>query len=548
MVAIANKKHVVGSKRPLFRGVRMQTISLTTTGILALLLLSLEPRIVLHDEVQPSYNDSWSLFGIESSLQSYTQNPHSLTIKDISKPVSLLRPPGQASSATRYGMVPRQNLRTPELKPSYPTIFANPNTKTHPRIVSLDILSWDDTLESSMLQNARTTTSDDSQSSPFEFAETPYSNTTSERIILPYEEEFYNDCEPKVELNVHPTCNALHEYSMLDETISLLSTRGSWRTAWNVYNNSAVLKILHWEREFDTASYEQHAVDVVVSDLLTASPYVVDAFGFCGQSILQEWAPSGGRDYVKDYDVRNRERLRIARDLARGLADIQALRPLPHDEYIHMQPKDVLPYMSETPQVTPPTLVFAHNDINIANTIQKNGRLKWNDFNIGVLLRSRKSGTNNSTSTTTSNTTTPEECGAPVLFRADLWRSPEEILNTSYVSLEATDMYGFGNILYQVMTRHQPWTHKEPEGQLTVEQVADRKRRGGLPTIPEQYKNTTNKDLTTMLLATMTSYHPNPRKRLTAYELAYVLGVVYDRLSNKRQVGPQQLRQLFVKS
>lgn len=366
--------------------------------------------------------------------------------------------------------------------------------------------------------------------------------------ILPFEKPFLEECEQQRNPQVHPTCNQLHELPMNDDedhnhgdgAIALLNTKGSWRTAWTVQNDTAVLKVLQWSRSFNEEAYHHHALDVIVSDLLTASPYVIDAYGYCGQSILQEWAPNSGRDFVKSYDIRNRQRLRIARDLARGLADLQALQPISHESFRDGPHNNTTGEKGEegliSRQIPPaPPVVFSHNDINIANTIQgTNGRVKWNDFNIGVLLRTKKG----------SNFT--EECGAPVKFRADLWRSPEEVRNTSYVQLQYTDMYGFGNILYQVMTRHQPWTHKEPEGKLTTEQVADRKRQGRLPTIPEQYRNTTNKDLQTMVLATISCYHPVPSKRLSAYELAHALSYVYDRLQRKQRVSTQMLRELFL--
>lgn len=316
---------------------------------------------------------------------------------------------------------------------------------------------------------------------------------------------------------------------MEEDQTSLLSTKGSWRTAWTVGNDTAVLKVLQHERNFDIEAYERHAMDVIVSDILTASRYVINAYGFCGQSILQEWAPSGARDVVKSYDIRNRQRLRIARDLARGLADLQALQVIPHESF-----KDENGFTKPTIP-TPPPMVFSHNDINIANIIYSDSGkvIKWNDFNIGMFLRTKKG----------SNFTV--ECGAPVTFRADLWRSPEEVRNTSYVQPPYTDMYGFGNILYQVMSRHQPWTHKEPEGQLTLEQVVERKLEGRLPTMPEKILNATNKDLQIMLLATRSCYHPDPTKRPTAYHLAHALSYLYDRLQKKKPVSGAMLREIF---
>jgi hypothetical protein len=177
-----------------------------------------------------------------------------------------------------------------------------------------------------------------------------------------------------------------------------------------VEKHEVVLKMLHLKRHFDHQSLELHALDAMVMDRLTASPHVVDAYGFCGQSVLTELAPTGGRDYVKQNEIRSRARLKIARDLAQGLADLQSLR-----------------HLSEYNSKHSPMSVFAHNDINIANTIQVDGRVKWNDFNVGVLLRTQKK-----------NATLP--CGSPVRFKADMWRSPEEIRNTSYVHLEQSDM------------------------------------------------------------------------------------------------------------
>jgi hypothetical protein len=97
------------------------------------------------------------------------------------------------------------------------------------------------------------------------------------------------------------------------------------------------------------------------------------------------------------------------------------------------------------------------------------------------------------------------------------------------------------------MTRHQPWTHKEPEGHLTPLDVAERKRQGVLPTIPEQYRNTTKPELQTLLFATMSCYHPNPEKRLTAYELAQAFGKVYERLKQNKKMAPVMIRDLFMK-
>ena len=548
-----------------------QTLIVITVGIAVLVLYSLEHSLV--------YESTHMDIRLARPLRPWVQTS---SFADGAPPQIPAARRREQSSTSRFGMIPKKYLRTSILRPldtldaktdtsearrsiqqyrdtppegaiqndalhssedetvddndDNQDVTATPDTFTFPRVMNL--YEWNQNLQLTLLStNIPLTTPLPLDPYPVHFDIQTNNNlannktTTYEQEIFPFEREFFEDCEPIKTPQVHPTCNHLHEQTMQDDQTSLLSTKGSWRTAWTVRNDTAVLKVLQYSRSFDHGSYERHAMDVIVSDLLTASPYVIDAFGFCGQSILQEWAPSGARDVVKSYDIRNRQRLKIARDLARGLADLQALQAIPHESFKdggRLTLRDI---------PSPPQILFSHNDINIANTIYSDSRkvIKWNDFNIGVFLRTKKG----------SNFTS--ECGAPVKFRADLWRSPEEVRNTSYVQLPYTDMYGFGNILYQVMTRHQPWTHKEPEGQLTVEQVADRKRKGILPTMPEKYLNATSKDLQIMLLATRSCYHPVPSKRLTAYELAHALSYLYDRLQNKQPVTSSMLRDFFMR-
>jgi hypothetical protein len=433
--------------------------------------------------------------------------------------------------------------------------------------------------------------------------------------LLDFERPFYDDCDRVLTKlpSVHPTCNTIHEYSLstMETEITLLSMKGSWRSVWKVdfdhpnhrkrLNNTknhlknetlsslasnvkaeseyemqrfpsapAVLKMLHLHRRFDRDSYEAHSTDIMVMDRLTASSYVVDAYGFCGQSVVTEFASSTGRDYVKRYDIGSRDRMRVARDLARGLADIQALQPLPHDKIVANDTKNGA--YDESPSIP---VVFAHNDINIANTVMVNGRIKWNDFNIGVFMRKERhkvhspvddstarhhrppNGKNNiksndnigSPPSTISFTAFTEEnkdkirqlCPAPVKYQSDMWRSPEEIKNVSYVQTTKTDIYGLANILYQTMTRHQPWTYKEPGGALSKTDIADRKLIGTMPTIPEQYLNTTKRELQILFAATNACFFPIPKKRPSARRLAFGLGSLYDKLKKKERVSRQQI-------
>lgn len=326
----------------------------------------------------------------------------------------------RADSPTRVGMAPRRILRSSNLHETDAFLEGiNVADKTvyrmHPRVVALGE-NGDLRLVDELVGTHRSL------------------NTTISSIRLPsskklmfrkFERPFFEECKQLIHPSVHSTCNALHE-KRIESDATLVSTTGSWRTTWHVDGDEVALKMLNYDRSFDEESIQAHAIDAMVMDQLTSSPYTVNAYGFCGQSVFTEWASLSGRDHVKSYDVKNRARLKMARDLARGLADLQAFR------HIHSY------------TATNITALFAHNDINIANTIYVDGMLKWNDFNIGVFLRNEKK-----------NMT--QGCGSPVRFKGDLWRSPEEVKNISYVEVEQSDIYGFGNVLYQVMTRHQPW-------------------------------------------------------------------------------------------
>lgn len=344
------------------------------------------------------------------------------------------------------------------------------------------------------------------------------------RYIKPDEKPFYETCDPMADWQTtfYPTCNMLHELPLIDSddykllstqsrnrttsqedeaTVTLLNTKGSWRTVWKVTqqqylhpsNNeprNIVLKTLRYNREFDEESFQLQIIDSMAMERLTSSPYIANEYGFCGQTVLTEYAPKSGRDLIKNRKLKSWQRVEIAHDLSAALADMHSI---------------------DYPNATNATLT--HNDINIANTIQgePHGRIKFNDFNIGVRMRW--------------NQTKP--CGYPVHFNAPLWRSPEEILATNttiYVQPEKSDMYALGNLLFQVLTTHQPWTWLEPGGRLSVEQVVRKKLAGEYPHIPSKFQS--NKTgVQAIYYATMSCFAHDPEDRPTSFELAEALQV-----------------------
>ena len=358
-------------------------------------------------------------------------------------------------------------------------------------------------------------------------------------FIKPIEKPFFDECTPMVEWQTrhYPTCNMLHEMPLVDDgdienasnklqnntdstnddgyaaKVTLINTKGSWRSVWKVITQlpfqqqssstddgpqEIVLKTLRYNRDFDEESFSLQQVDNMAMERLTSSPYIANQYGFCGASVLTEFAPNSGRDLIKSKRLKMWQRLQISHDLAAALSDMHSI---------------------DYPNATNATLT--HNDINIANTIQgDNGRIKFNDFNIGVLMRRNKT----------------RPCGSPVRFQAPLWRAPEEIVvedeNTTnaktdptlyYVQPDKSDIYALGNLLFQVLTTHQPWTWLEPHGKLEVEQVIEKKLAGELPYIPSKFHKQNKTSVQAMYYSTLACFARNPADRPTSYQLAEAL-------------------------
>jgi serine/threonine protein kinase len=359
-----------------------------------------------------------------------------------------------------------------------------------------------------------------------------------------------NDCQPILNVSIHPTCNSLHELDFVGSgddadtssmiPISLLSMSGTWRSVWRVEDPLSVpvvLKVLLMKRNYTQESFGMHAIDAQTMEQLTASPHVVDIYTFCGQSQISEFG-NNARLSIKDPSLHSITRLRMARDLARGLADLHAYRP------IHNYQRTSRSYPA----------VFAHHDINLANLVRtnrtKNGvssnrnsndqnvQIKWNDFNLGVPLRQNRNGT---------------VCPILVPYVSPLWRSPEEIKDTTTttggggVHGAQADVYSFGSLLFLLVARHQPWTHLETE-KLSIETIMQKKMAGEMPNLPRKYIEKMEAKI--LWEAIQACYRLDPQKRPTAYELAQAIGTAYNWSRNKKKkpIIMESVRALFKKT
>ena len=246
-------------------------------------------------------------------------------------------------------------------------------------------------------------------------------------------------------------------------------------------------------------------------------------------------------------------------------------------------------------------VVFAHHDINIANVLQvdhrprpgmevyydgmpdikleekgknqqhqANVKIQWNDFNLGIWLREPLPTESRARLSTSIRSTNDSQCLVPVRYESPLWRSPEEISNASLVQADKSDIYSFGNILFQILTKHQSWTHLEHPSKPSLEVVAKAKANGKYPRIPSKYidnninvsANGDNKigggylERIVLYEAIQACYRFNPLERPTAYELANVLSTAYNWIHHGRRawkrrnhfpISPRDIQMLFKK-
>lgn len=133
-----------------------------------------------------------------------------------------------------------------------------------------------------------------------------------------------------------------------------------------------------YEHKFEDAHFEHDRIDAVAMERLTSSPHVINVFGFCGHSVITEYAEGTRVGSLADKSKKvPLARLKIARDIANGLADVHGIDGDGNATFVHL-------------------------DINPANVVSIGGTLKLNDFNIGIIRRW--------------NVTSQKPCGFPAQY------------------------------------------------------------------------------------------------------------------------------------
>ncbi len=316
-------------------------------------------------------------------------------------------------------------------------------------------------------------------------------------------------CEPAEpwQVDARPNCNSFHEIDMKPSESPLLFLGQGWfRSAWrlNQADKSVVIKMLRLEREFLDEYYELHRRDAVAMEHLTFSPFVMDVYGYCGQSAINEIADfREGVNALEQVDRRLRGqysdgvmvlKLRLALGVVIGLYHVHYGIPgMPWEHNVTARP------------------TMAHYDINPRNiAIVSGGKPKLNDFNIAEFLRYPK------------GSSTSETCGFPSRLHEPWWRAPEEmdVLSKSKLVDEKVDIYALGAVLFHILTTHSPRGKMKKE---RMDEIRQQVEKGIHPPLMEPWVSRKDPIVMAFKTAMNLCFHKDPRKRGTSKEIAIVL-------------------------
>jgi serine/threonine protein kinase len=295
-----------------------------------------------------------------------------------------------------------------------------------------------------------------------------------------------------------PTCNDIHEVdlrrilkvrtahpkSVPHQRLGYVSA-GLWRSVWAVFARNetevSVLKVMKGEHEVDRRNVDRHRRDALVMERLTAAPNVVDMYGFCGNTVLTEFAPRTLDDVIytprdkpahRDDGPLTRQttegRLALAVGVMKGLAAIHDIAGGP----------------------------IVHADIQAKQfLIAADGHVKINDFNRCRFMAHRQK---DQTSCLFQIPTSPGKS-----------RSPEEY--SEALLDEKLDVYSTANVLYGIITGTKAWY------QFSTSETKSYIKKGAIPVMDTALRQPNTVDHILVNLTEL-AYEVNPNKRISAHQ------------------------------
>ena len=189
-----------------------------------------------------------------------------------------------------------------------------------------------------------------------------------------------------------PTCNIIHEMTWGwdhlygdkenlhhltdDDEEARLKAGGAFRHVWMIREfdgTKRALKTLRASKakDFDLRNFDRHRRDAVAFEQLTASPLIVDMYGYCTQSALFDWGEGGDllSIFEREPHISNEKLLKIAYNASSAIADA-------HHPDEHGRP------------------TMAHTDIKPDQFLYQDGYYRLTDFNrVRFLMWNDEKGT-----------------------------------------------------------------------------------------------------------------------------------------------------------
>ena len=347
----------------------------------------------------------------------------------------------------------------------------------------------------------------------------------SEVAILP--PKVTTDCTVKI--HAQPTCNDAHETD-INHSLSLESLRrihfGGTRNVWRVIEDQSIqgiqtnftvsfaLKTLRSTRPFSMQTYELQRKEAVSLNYLSNTPGVVGIYGYCGTTLLSEYA---NRDTLSAFLKKTGNRthpihpvqlLQIAWRLARAVANIQG----------KSRANTGVAYMYENTE----ELQVIHRDLDASNILMTRNHssgtwdVRLDDFNQAYVLK-------HSSEVGSCSYQDRFICGED--GRRTDSRAPEECRGDEELS-NKVDTHGLGTVLFYLLTRRRVYNLDADTPGPANEHIIwyrERVKQGATPQLPESVESDNDKAMQAIITAMKMCMQANPAKRPSAQKVANYL-------------------------
>jgi Protein kinase domain len=280
---------------------------------------------------------------------------------------------------------------------------------------------------------------------------------------------------------------------------------GAFRQVWMIREYDGTLRALKTLRyykksNFDLRAWDRHRRDALCMDELTASPLIVDIYGFCTNSALFDWGEGGDMSEMFERNKKN-----VQNDDAHSNNNNKKDPEEYTKEYLMEVAYNVslsIAHAHHPDKFGRATI--AHTDIKPNQFLYQEGYYKLTDFN-RVRFLAWDDDAN-------------ETCGFKVGANGGLWRSPEEYAFGK--ETEKVDVYSLGNILFFLVTQGiNPWQDEDIESKEIYERVKAGKR----PRLPHEIQSSSHVYERTMRRAIELCFVQDPRERASAQQVANLL-------------------------